>query len=180
MKTLLHICCGICAASVGERLISEGHDVTGYFYNPNIHPLEEFRRRLKVAEDVADWLRIRLIVPTYEPEKWLEQTQAFAEEPEGGKRCAVCFRIRLNATFNYLKDNNFESFTTTLTVSPHKSALMVNRIGTEIGGNTFLARDFKKKDGFKRSNEIARELGLYHQRYCGCIYSLNASQPQKM
>jgi len=175
MKTLLHICCGICAVSVGERLISEGHDVTGFFYNPNIHPSEEYERRLQVAQDVANWLKIRLIVPAYEPEGWLEQTREFTREPEGGKRCAVCFRIRLQAAFDHLLNSNFDAFTTTLTVSPHKSAAVVNQIGTEIGGDKFLVRDFKKKDGFKRSNEIAKQLGLYHQHYCGCVYSLKAS-----
>jgi len=175
MKTLLHICCGICAASVGERLISEGHDVTGFFYNPNIHPSEEYEHRLKVARDIAEWLKIPLVVPAYAPENWLEQTRSLAKEPEGGKRCSVCFKIRLQATFSYLHENDFEAFTTTLTVSPHKAAPIVNQIGMEIGGEKFLPRDFKKKDGFKRSNEIAKQLGLYHQHYCGCVYSLKAS-----
>ncbi len=173
MKILLHICCGICAGSVGERLLAEGHRVTGFFFNPNIYPADEYERRRQVAQNVAAWLKIPLVVPSYEPEIWRQQTHLLAQESEGGKRCAVCFRIRLQAAYDYLLSNEYEAFTTTLTVSPHKSARVINQIGTEIGEDTFLIRDFKKKDGFKRSNEIARQLELYHQHYCGCVYSLN-------
>ena len=175
MKILLHVCCGICAGSVMERLLSEGHQVTSYFFNPNIHPAEEYEKRLQVAIDVAKWSNAPLENGAYEPDKWLQATENLAQEPEGGKRCKVCFRIRLQATYDYMKQHDFDAFTTTLTVSPHKSAEVVNRLGTAIGRERFLARDFKKRDGFKRSNEIARQLELYHQHYCGCIYSLNQS-----
>lgn len=178
MKVLLHICCGICAGSVAERLLAEGHTVTGYFYNSNIHPSEEYERRLRVTRQVTDWLNIPLVVPDYTPDIWHRLTRELADEPEGGKRCEICFRLRLQTTADYASQHDFEAFTTTLTVSPHKPAVVVNRIGSELGGERFLARDFKKKDGFKRAQAISHQLDLYHQRYCGCVYSLQASQKQ--
>lgn len=174
LKVLLHICCGICAGSVAKRLLAEGHTVTGYYFNPNIHPSEEYEKRLRVARQVTDWLKIPLVVPDYNPEIWLRLTHGMAQEPEGGSRCETCFRLRLQATKDYAVQHNYEVFTTTLTVSPHKSAAVINRIGSEVGGECFFSRDFKKKDGFKRAQAIARELHLYHQHYCGCIYSLRA------
>jgi len=173
MKILLHICCGVCAGSVAERLLSEGHQLAGYFFNPNIHPIAEYEQRLEFARKVANRFGFPLELTVYEPEKWLNDTVALAHEPEGGKRCEVCYRISLQATYTWMKSHDFDAFTTTLTVSPHKLAEVVNRVGKEIGGEKFLPRDFKKQDGFKRATDIAKELGLYRQHYCGCVYSLN-------
>lgn len=173
MNVLLHVCCGACAGSVVERLLKEGHTVTGYFYNPNIHPSEEYERRLEVAHTVSRWLGIPLKAGGYNPEEWLKCTAGLEKEPEGGRRCEVCYRVRLRETQRFASEHGFGVFTTTLTVSPHKPAAVVNRVGTEIGGDKFLARDFKKQDGFKRTTEIAKMLGIYRQHYCGCIYSLN-------
>ena len=172
MKIALHICCGVCAAGVAERLVAEGHQVHGFFYNPNIQPVVEYERRREVAEEVARRLGFTLTVGPYTPDEWLVATQTLADEPEGGRRCAVCFWLRLAATYNFMQDINYEAFATTLTVSPHKDAALVNRLGEEIGGPSFLPRDFKKQDGFTRTMALAREWGLYRQSYCGCIYSL--------
>jgi predicted adenine nucleotide alpha hydrolase (AANH) superfamily ATPase len=172
MKILLHICCGVCAAGVAERLIREGHEVLGFFYNPNIQPPEEYQRRLEVAREVAGRLNFPLEEGPYAPEEWLRESAALAGEPEGGKRCEVCFRIRLEAAYQRMQEQGGDAFATTLTVSPHKSAEAVNRVGREVGGEKFLARDFKKQDGFKRAIELARKWGLYRQHYCGCIYSV--------
>jgi len=171
MKIALHVCCGVCAAGVAERLMAEGHQVYGFFYNPNIQPAAEYERRREVAEEVARRLGFPLTVGSYTPDDWLAATQSLADEPEGGRRCAVCFRQRLEATHRFMQDINYETFATTLTVSPHKDAALINRLGEEIGGADFLARDFKKQDGFTRTMALAREWGLYRQRYCGCIYS---------
>lgn len=171
MKVLLHICCGVCAGSVVERLVKEGHNVTGYFYNPNIHPREEYERRLDVAQTVARWLGVPLLKGEYTPEDWLKAVAGLEKEPERGRRCDVCYRVRLHETHRFALESGFQVFTTTLTVSPHKPAAAVNRMGTEIGGDRFMARDFKKQDGFKRANEIAKTLGVYRQHYCGCLYS---------
>jgi predicted adenine nucleotide alpha hydrolase (AANH) superfamily ATPase len=173
MKVLLHVCCGVCAGSVAERLLSEGHQVTGYFFNPNIYPAAEYEKRLQVAKTVAASIGFPLTAGEYNPESWLRATVGLEKEPEGGQRCDVCYRLRLESAFRYMQEHDFDVFTTTLTVSPHKPASIVNRIGREIGGEKFLARDFKKQDGFKRANEIAKKLDVYRQHYCGCVYSLN-------
>lgn len=172
LKVLLHTCCGVCEGSVAERLLSAGHDVTAYFYNPNIHPVEEYNRRLEVAYEVSKWLGIKLVNAEYDTENWFSSIKGLELEKEGGRRCDVCFRLRLENTYRYMTENGFDSFASTLTVSPHKPARVVNPIGSGIGGDKFLAEDFKKKDGFKRANEIAAELDIYRQHYCGCIYSL--------
>jgi predicted adenine nucleotide alpha hydrolase (AANH) superfamily ATPase len=172
MKIVLHICCGICAAGVVERLTQEGHQVLGFFYNPNIHPLEEYNRRLEVARRVAGELNFSLIETPYTPDEWLKETESLADEPEGGRRCEVCFRFRLTKTRVCMEERGWDAFTTTLTISPRKNADVVNRVGIEIGGDKFLARDFKKKEGFKRTMELAKKWALYHQDYCGCVYSL--------
>ena len=172
MKIVLHICCGVCAAGVVERLTLEGHQVHGLFYNPNIHPRQEYDRRLEVACKVAKELNFPLEVPPYTPEEWFKETKSLENEPEGGRRCEVCFRLRLKRAYLYMKDCGVDAFTTTLTISPHKSADVINRVGQEIGGERFLVRDFKKKEGFKRAMELARKWALYRQNYCGCIYSM--------
>ena len=174
MKIALHICCGVCAAGVSERLTSEGHLVLGLFYNPNIHPLEEYQRRLEAARKVAGELGFPLEAAPYTPEEWFKEVSGLEDEPEGGRRCEVCFRLRLKMACLYMEDIGWDAFTTTLTVSPHKSAGVVNRVGREIGGERFLARDFKKKDGFRRATELAGEWGIYRQHYCGCSFSAKA------
>ena len=172
MRVVLHICCGVCAGGVVERLTSEGHQVTGFFHNPNIHPLEEYNRRLEVARRVAKELDFPLVTTRYAPEEWLKETSALAGEPEGGKRCEVCFRLRLKESHRYMEENGADAFTTTLTISPQKSSEVVNRVGGEVGGDKFLARDFKEKEGFQRATELAKKWGLYRQNYCGCTYSM--------
>lgn len=172
MKIVLHICCGVCAAGVVERLTGEGHQILGFFYNPNIHPEEEYKGRLEATHKVAQELDFPLEVAPYTPEEWFNETDSLKDEPEGGKRCEVCFRVRLNKTYLYMRDSGGDAFTTTLTISSHKSAGVINRIGQEIGGDKFLARDFKKRQGFKRAIEFAKQWELYRQNYCGCIYSM--------
>ncbi len=172
MKVILHICCGVCAAGAAEKLKAEGLEITGFFYNPNIFPEEEYRQRLTVARETSRLLDFPLFEGSYRPENWREKIRGWEDVPEGGKRCEICFRVRLEETFNFMKDQGADAFTSTLTISPHKSAEAIFRIGKAIGGEKFLARDFKKKDGYKRSLKIAREQNLYRQDYCGCVYSL--------
>lgn len=172
MKIVLHICCAVCAAGAAERLISEGHQVLGFFYNPNIHPLEEYNRRLEAAQQVAKELRFRLEVGSYATDEWFGETSHLQNESEGGKRCEVCFRHRLTKTYLYMHERGWDVFTTTLTIGPGKSAQVVNQIGQSISRDHFLVRDFKQKDGFKRANELAKKWDIYRQNYCGCIYSM--------
>jgi predicted adenine nucleotide alpha hydrolase (AANH) superfamily ATPase len=172
VKVVLHICCGVCAAAAVERLTSEGHQVLGLFYNPNIYPAREYQRRLDATYKVAQELNFPLEAAPYRPKEWFKETNSLKDEPEGGKRCEVCFRLRLKKTYLYMIDCGWDAFTTTLTISPHKSAELINQIGWEIGGDKFLTRNFKKRDGFKRTMQLAREWDLYRQNYCGCIYSM--------
>lgn len=174
MKVLLHVCCGVCAAGVVERLTSEGHEVIGLFYNPNIHPTEEYHRRLEVANRVAEEFGFPLIVSLYEPDEWFQEAEPLAAEPEGGKRCEACFQLRLQKACDYMVEQQADAFTTTLTIGPQKSADIINRIGRDIGGERFLVRDFKKKAGFQRAMELAKQWQLYRQDYCGCIYSIRS------
>ena len=109
MKIVLHVCCGVCAAGVVERLTSEGHQVFGLFYNPNIHPLEEYNRRLEVAYQVAKELNFPLAEIPYTPEEWFKETGSLANEPEGGKRCEICFWLRLKSTCLYMEDNKYDA-----------------------------------------------------------------------
>ncbi len=173
MKVALHICCGVCASGAAERLASEGHDVYGFFYNPNIHPREEYEKRLEAAKKVAGELDFPLDIGSYKPEEWFVGIKGLEDEPEGGRRCQVCFRHRLEKTFHYMKDSGLDAFTTTLTIGPQKSAAVVNQVGQEIGGDSFLVRDFKKKAGFQRASELAKEWGIHRQHYCGCTYSMS-------
>ena len=175
MKVALHICCGVCAGGAAERLASEGHHVHGFFYNPNIHPREEYEKRLEAVRKVAGELDFPLEVGSYKPEEWFAETRGLEDEPEGGRRCQLCFRHRLEKTFQYTLNSGLDSFTTTLTISPQKSAAAVNQVGQEISGDLFLVRDFKKNAGFQRSSELAKEWAIHRQHYCGCIFSMKKS-----
>ncbi|MDP8258096.1 MAG: epoxyqueuosine reductase QueH [Candidatus Aadella gelida] len=171
MNILLHICCGVCAASAAEQLLCDGHKVTGFFYDPNIHPVDEYKKRLDAVKKICDIYSVEVIEGPYDRERWFEMVKGVEYEPEGGTRCDICFKMRLEKTYEMLKKKDFDAFTTTLTVGPMKNAVKINEIGYNIGGEKFLPFNFKKKDGFKRAVEIAKEQGLYQQHYCGCIYS---------
>lgn len=171
MKVALHICCGVCAAGAAERLTSEEHQVYGFFYNPNIHPREEYERRLEAVYQVAKELNFPLEVGPYQPGDWFAEIKGLESEPEGGLRCEACFRHRLKQTYLYMQKSGLDAFTTTLTIGPQKSAAMINQVGQEIGGDRFLVRDFKKKAGFQRASELAKKWAIHRQHYCGCIFS---------
>jgi len=172
VKVVLHVCCGVCAAGAASRLKEEGHEVLGYFYNPNIYPEEEFQRRLGVARRVAAQFGFALEAPDYQPEEWTSVAGHLPDEPEGGRRCGICYRLRLERTARFFATSGADAFTTTLTVGPRKRAAVINAIGQQIGGERFLARDFKKKEGYRKAIGLARQWDLYRQHYCGCRYSL--------
>ncbi len=172
MKVALHICCAVCAAGAAERLLQEGHQVLGFFYNPNIHPEEEYRQRLENARKVAQELNFPLKEESYFPDDWFKAITSLENEPEGGKRCPICFKMRLEKTYRFMLESKCDVFTTTLTMGSNKSAELIGRIGQEIGGDKFLKQDFKKKEGFKRASELTKKWNLYRQNYCGCLYSL--------
>jgi hypothetical protein len=172
MKILLHVCCGVCLAGTAETLLAEGHNITGYYFNPNNAPLAEYEKRLAAARTIAGIMNFPVIAVQYNPEPWRKATDGMAEEPEGGRRCEICFRMRLQAAYDYFGENDFDVFTTTLTIGPRKSAEVINRIGKEIGGEKFLTRDFKKNGGAQRAVQLAKQYNIYRQNYCGCVYSV--------
>lgn len=168
---LLHICCGVCSGGVIERLREEGFKVTGFFYNPNIYPEQEYQKRLEIARQVSRIFDFELIEGNYDKNNWVKLTENLKNEPEGGKRCEVCFKMRLEETCKKGKELNISYFTTTLTVSPYKNVDVINRVGKELGKENFLERDFKKRDGAKLAMDFSKQHNLYRQNYCGCVYS---------
>jgi len=179
MKILLHVCCGVCAAGAADILLSEGHGITGFYFNPNISSQGEFDKRLQASNIVAAVKNFPIITPAYNSKQWMESTAELSKEPESGRRCEICFRMRLQGTYDYFRENNFDVFTTTLTIGPMKSAETINRIGREIGGNKFLARDLKKNGGAQRATQLAKQYQIYRQNYCGCVYSLRINNNPK-
>ena len=174
-KLLLHTCCAVCSAYVLEKLGRE-YDLTVFYYNPNIHPEEEYLRRLKESRDYCQKINIEFIERPYDTDKWFESTRGHEQDPERGKRCKICYRMRMEATADYVKKNNYNIFATTLTISPHKDASSINDIGLELEkkfGIKYLEADFKKQDGFKKTMDIANQEGFYKQNYCGCLFSKN-------
>ena len=170
---LLHTCCGPCATHVIEMLLQD-YRVTAYFYNPNIQPEEEYLKRLGAAEQYCNTKDIALLKGPYESKKWRDMTAGLEDEPEGGKRCEACFSMRLDKTASFALENGITIFATTLTISPHKNAAVVNNAGKDAAKKLkvqFLEADFKKGDGYRKSCELSRNLGLYRQSYCGCLYS---------
>ena len=174
-KILLHSCCGPCSSTCIERL-KQNFDVTVFYYNPNIYPQSEFNIRLENQKKVATYFsNVKIISLNYCEDEYLQEVKGLESEREGGKRCEKCFYLRLKKTAQYAKDNGHDFFGTTLTVSSHKDEQKINVIGEQISaevGIPFLYSDFKKHDGYKRSIELSKQLGLYRQNYCGCRFSL--------
>ncbi len=171
---LLHSCCAPCSTYVIQQL-SEQYRVTALFYNPNIQPQREYEKRLDAMHTLCDITGTELIIADYEVPEWEACSKGLEKEPEGGRRCTVCFEMRLKKTAEIAASNGFIHFTTTLSVSPHKDAECINAIGTELahrGDMQFLRSDFKKDGGFQKSCELSRTYGLYRQNYCGCLCSI--------
>ena len=182
-RLLLHVCCGPCSSAVLERLLP-CFQVTVYFMNPCIHPEAEYRRRLSEQKRLIR--EAELDVPelegVYDPAAYFEAVRGLEDAPEGGARCLRCFAQRLNATAQTARQEGYDFFTTTLTVSPHKNAEALNRIGQEAAdrwGVAFLPADFKKRGGYQRSLELSRQYRLYRQNYCGCVFSMRATGDEK-
>ncbi len=185
-KLLLHACCAPCSSYVLEYL-TEYFDITVYFYNPNITNEDEYKKRLDELNRLISVMpkknKISLVCGKYEPERFYDISRGVENVPEGGVRCFFCYRLRLEATAEYMQscigqvgENEFSYFATTLTVSPHKNAAKLNELGSEMGekyGVPYLPSDFKKRGGYKRSIELSRLYGLYRQDYCGCEFSRN-------
>ena len=181
-RLLLHSCCGPCSSSVLE-LLTKYFDVTLLWYNPNLHPQEEFDRRLatqiELIEKAVLTEEVPILAESRKHEDYLRRVEGLENEPEGGRRCTECFRLRLTECARLAKQYGFEYFCTTLTVSRHKDAERINALGEELGkafGVAWLPSDFKKRGGELRSQRLSEQYGLYRQNYCGCEFSLRARE----
>ncbi len=156
-------------------LESEGYEVLPYWYGCNIHPADEEARRRDSMVRLKSIMGGEAIIEEYRPESWLEAVAHLADEPEGGRRCSLCFRLQLDAAASAAAAAGIGMLCTTLTISPHKDVDEINRIGTECAarhGLEWLLRVFRRRAGFLRSVALSREYGLYRQKYCGCIHSI--------
>ena len=170
---LLQSCCGPCSSYVLEYLTNY-FDVTVLYYNPNIQPEAEYEKRLYYQREVLRHIPAKLMECDYDGAAFEKIAVGYESEPEGGARCTRCFLLRLEETAKRAKAGGFDFFCTTLTVSPHKDAERINRIGIELGekyGVRWLPSDFKKRNGYLRSIQLAKEFELYRQDWCGCGYS---------
>ena len=178
-KILLHACCAPCSTTAIFSLAEE-YDITLCYYNPNIYPKEECEKRkveiYKLVQAVNnEGLNVKILDVINDFEIFEKSVKGFENEKEGGLRCNICFALRLDNVAYLAKENGFDCFATTLTVSPHKNAKLINEIGENISKKhkiEYLSTDFKKKDGFKKSIELSKKYDLYRQNYCGCKYSI--------
>lgn len=173
-RLLLHACCAPCSSYVLEYLTAY-FDIDLFFYNPNIMPAEEYDRRLaaihKLLAVMPSASGVRLIEGPRDTERFLEAVKGKEAEPEGGARCALCFSLRLGKAAELCREGGYDFVTTTLTISPHKNAVLINGIGErEAAARSvrWLPCDFKKRNGYLRSIELCREYGIYRQSWCGC------------
>lgn len=183
-RLLLHACCAPCSSYVLEYL-SGLYDITVLFSNPNITDEEEYNKRLfelqRLVKEAPFCKGIKVVDDGFNSELYLNAVTGLEGEREGGARCTKCFKLRLLRTAQYAKENGFSLFATTLTVSPHKNAALINEIGFEIAKESdisYLPSDFKKRDGYRRSVILSDEYGLYRQKFCGCEFSRQVDETQ--
>lgn len=176
-RLLLHSCCGPCSTYVLEYL-SNYFEISLLYYNPNIYPKGEFFFREQEQEGLIKKVKtkypIHFLKAEYIPEDYYKLVRGYEKDREGGNRCHICFDMRLRKTASIAKEKEFDYFTTTLSISPHKDSQVLNQIGKELEeefGVKYLCSDFKKRNGFKRSVELTREYDMYRQDYCGCVFS---------
>lgn len=176
-KLFLHSCCAPCSSYTLEYL-SNYFDITVYYFNPNISPKAEFDKRYaeqkRLIEALPSKHPIKLVCGEYDYNDFLKIAKGYENVPEGGERCFRCYRMRLESTAKLAKEQGFNYFCTTLSISPLKNSQKINEIGYEVAekyGIKWLPSDFKKKEGYKRSIELSREYQLYRQNFCGCVFS---------
>lgn len=178
-KLLLHSCCGPCSSYVISYL-TDYFDITILYYNPNIFPYGEYLKRkdeqIRLINDIKSNIKnnIDIMDCDYDNDIYNNLVKGLENEPERGNRCKVCYRMRMEKTAIIAKENNYDYFCTTLSVSPYKNSQWINEIGKELENKysiSWLYSDFKKKDGYKQSILLSQKYNLYRQNYCGCIYS---------
>ena len=176
-KLLLHACCGPCSSYCLE-LLTNYFDITILYYNPNIYPDIEYERRLEELKELLNKIphknKIDLIETRYNPDEYYESVKGLQNLGERSKRCYNCYKLRMEETFKYAKDNNYDYCTTTLSISPYKISSWINEIGSNLEDKynvKYLYADFKKNNGYIRSIELSKIYNMYRQDYCGCVYS---------
>lgn len=178
-RLLLHSCCAPCSSYTLEYL-SRYFDITVYYFNPNISPKQEFDKRFKEQKRLISQMpfknRVTLVEGDYNYDDFLEIAKGLENVPEGGERCFGCYKMRLESTARLAKEQGFDYFCTTLSISPLKNSQKINELGfglEEKYGVKWLPSDFKKREGYKRSIQLSREYSLYRQNFCGCVFSKN-------
>ena len=178
-RLLLHSCCAPCSSYTLEYL-SRYFDITVYYFNPNISPKQEFDKRFEEQKRLISQMpfknRVTLVEGDYNYDDFLEIAKGLENVPEGGERCFRCYKMRLESTARLAKEQGFDYFCTTLSISPLKNSQKINELGFEIEGKygvKWLPSDFKKREGYKRSIQLSREYSLYRQNFCGCVFSKN-------
>jgi len=172
-KLLLHSCCGPCSTVCIERM-KDKYNLTIFYYNPNIEPVEEYEKRKAYQKKVCDHYGIPYTDFDYDNGAWRKFVEGLENEKEGGARCTKCFYYRLKKTAAFAKEHHFDCFSTTLSVSPYKNSKTIFEVGKMLEneiGIQFLEENFKKQDGYLRSIELSKQLNLYRQHYCGCLYA---------
>lgn len=172
---LLHSCCGPCSSYVLEYLTQYFH-ITVFYYNPNISSVIEYQKRVEEQKRLIQevYPQVSFLEGDYNPEVFEKMSKGLEEEPEGGARCTKCYYMRMNETALKAKENGYDYFTTTLSISPYKDSERLNKIGEVLEqqyGVSYLYADFKKRNGYKRSIELSRQYHLYRQDFCGCEFS---------
>lgn len=173
VKLLLHACCAPCSSYCIE-LLKNHFEITVFFYNPNMDTLEEYNMRAEEQKRFCALQGVNCVIENYNKQDFLSLVKGLENEIEGGARCEKCFSLRLNKTAKRAKENGYDYFATTLTVSPLKNSDHINRIGFDaekLVGAKYLPTDFKKRGGYLKSVELSKEFGLYRQNYCGCEFS---------
>ena len=185
-KVLLHSCCAPCSSYV-ITFLSNYFDITILYYNPNISPKEEYEKRkqeqIRLIKTLKTKNKLEILDCDYDNDIYNKSISGYESCPEGGNRCHICFNLRLDKTAKLAKQNNYDYFCSTLTVSPHKNSKIINEIGKTISNKyniKWLYSDFKKNEGFKQSIILSKEYNLYRQDYCGCVYSKIAKEKQEI
>ena len=171
---LLHACCAPCSSYCVEYL-AQYFDITLYFYNPNIESQEEFSKRFREFEKIDKRFNVKAVEEKYNPDEFYSAIKGYEDCKEGGDRCTICYKLRLQKSLEYAEKNHFDYYASTLSISPYKDAKRLNEIGEDISKESkviWLVNDFKKKGGYLRSTILSKEMDLYRQDYCGCVYSI--------
>lgn len=184
-RLLLHSCCGPCSTFCIKTL-SEFFSVTVYYYNPNIYPPEEYHLRAKEQKRFIEQFPtkhpVSFVEGNFDPQEFYDYVKGYEDCHEGEERCYKCYTLRLEDTARYASNEQFDYFTTTLSISPYKNADWLNEIGAMLGEKynvKYLYSDFKKKEGYKQSTEISKEYNMYRQDYCGCVFSIRDAVPEE-